>query len=35
MDVFTVAESTRYAKYWAVNNGPIILHMKTYRYFGH
>eukprot|EP01027_Heterolobosea_sp_BB2_P020401 GEZU01029112.1.p1 GENE.GEZU01029112.1~~GEZU01029112.1.p1 ORF type:complete len:407 (-),score=153.98 GEZU01029112.1:53-1249(-) len=35
MDVFAVKEATRYAKEWAINNGPIILEFNTYRYSGH
>jgi pyruvate dehydrogenase E1 component alpha subunit len=34
-DIFSVMEATRYAKEWAIENGPIILHMETYRYYGH
>jgi pyruvate dehydrogenase E1 component alpha subunit len=34
-DIFSVMEATRYAKEWALENGPIILHMNTYRYYGH
>jgi pyruvate dehydrogenase E1 component alpha subunit len=26
-DVFSVMEATRYAKQWAIENGPVILHM--------
>jgi len=35
MDLFAVREATRIAKKWAIKNGPVILHMSTYRYFGH
>eukprot|EP01080_Neovahlkampfia_damariscottae_P004654 gene4654-8227_t len=35
MDVMAVRSAARYAKDWAVNNGPIILHMSSYRYYGH
>lgn len=35
MDVFAVKESARFAKEWALANGPIVLHMSTYRYHGH
>lgn len=35
MDVMAVKEAARYAREWALENGPIILHMATYRYYGH
>lgn len=35
MDVIDVAAAGQYAKEWAITNGPIILHMETYRYYGH
>mmetsp|Transcript_2159 Transcript_2159/g.7881 ORF Transcript_2159/g.7881 Transcript_2159/m.7881 type:complete len:388 (-) Transcript_2159:157-1320(-) len=35
MDVIDVAEAGRYAKDWATKNGPVVLHVETYRYYGH
>lgn len=35
MNVFAVREAARYAKEWAIQQGPIILHAQTYRYYGH
>jgi pyruvate dehydrogenase E1 component alpha subunit len=35
MDILAVKEAARYARDWAIKYGPIILHMSTYRYFGH
>jgi pyruvate dehydrogenase E1 component alpha subunit len=35
MDVMAVKSAAKYAKNWAINNGPVILHMSTYRYYGH
>lgn len=35
MDILAVKEATRYAKNWAIENGPVVLHVSTYRYFGH
>merc|ERR1712071_388383 len=35
MDVVAVREATKFAKDYAVNEGPIVLELKTYRYHGH
>ncbi|GFR61464.1 pyruvate dehydrogenase E1 component subunit alpha [Elysia marginata] len=35
MDVLAVKEATRFAKSYALKNGPIILETATYRYHGH
>lgn len=35
MDVLAVKEATRFAKNYALKNGPIILEAATYRYHGH
>jgi len=35
MDVIAVREATKFAKEYAVNEGPIVLELKTYRYHGH
>lgn len=35
MDILAVKEATRFAKDWSIKNGPVVLHMATYRYFGH
>jgi len=36
MNVFAVAEATRWAKEWCLGgNGPVILEMDSYRYIGH
>lgn len=34
-DVFEVREAVRFAKQFAINNGPIFLNAITYRYHGH
>merc|ERR1719440_2375164 len=35
MNALNVREATRYAKAWALENGPIVMEMDTYRYHGH
>jgi pyruvate dehydrogenase E1 component alpha subunit len=35
MNVLAVKEGVKFARDWAVNKGPIILEMETYRYMGH
>ena len=35
MDVLAVKEATRFAKDYALKNGPILLETATYRYHGH
>eukprot|EP00761_Pharyngomonas_kirbyi_P012274 gb/GECH01012301.1/.p1 GENE.gb/GECH01012301.1/~~gb/GECH01012301.1/.p1 ORF type:complete len:400 (+),score=86.16 gb/GECH01012301.1/:1-1200(+) len=35
MDVMAVKEACAYGKDWAINHGPILLEMETYRYSGH
>lgn len=35
MDVLGVREATRFARDFALNNGPIVMEMVTYRYSGH
>ena len=35
MNVFEVQEIAKFAKSWAIENGPIVLNVKTYRYHGH
>jgi len=35
MNVLNVREATRYAKAYALENGPIVMEMDTYRYHGH
>jgi len=35
MNVLNVREATRFAKAWALENGPIVMEMDTYRYHGH
>lgn len=35
MDIFAVKNATEYAREYALNEGPILLEMETYRYHGH
>merc|ERR1712117_331443 len=35
MDVLAVREATRFAKEYAINEGPVVMELKTYRYHGH
>jgi pyruvate dehydrogenase E1 component alpha subunit len=35
MNALNVREATRFAKAWALENGPIVMEMDTYRYHGH
>jgi len=35
MDVLAVREATRFARDFALKNGPIVMEMETYRYHGH
>ena len=35
MDVLAVREGTRFAKDYALKNGPILIEVATYRYHGH
>jgi pyruvate dehydrogenase E1 component alpha subunit len=35
MDILGVKEATRFAREYALKNGPIVLEMATYRYSGH
>lgn len=34
-DLFEVREAVKYAKSFAIENGPVFLNAKTYRYHGH
>lgn len=34
-DVFEVREAVKFAKQFAIENGPVFLNAKTYRYHGH
>ena len=35
MDILAVKEATTFAKNYVLENGPIIMELKTYRYHGH
>ncbi len=35
MDVLAVREATKWAKDFALKNGPLVMEMETYRYHGH
>lgn len=35
MDVLAVREATKFAKDYAINEGPVVMELKTYRYHGH
>merc|ERR1712178_344856 len=35
MDILAVREATRFAKEYAINEGPVVMKLKTYRYHGH
>lgn len=35
MDVLAVREATKFAREYALNNGPILIEAATYRYHGH
>merc|ERR1712079_291759 len=35
MDVLAVREATKFAKEYAINEGPVVMELKTYRYHGH
>lgn len=35
MDIVAVREATKWASEWAVENGPLVMEMETYRYHGH
>ena len=35
MNVFAVREMSRFAKAYAIENGPIVMNLRTYRYHGH
>jgi pyruvate dehydrogenase E1 component alpha subunit len=35
MDIFAVIDACRWAKANAIKNGPLVMEMETYRYYGH
>ncbi|KAL0485057.1 pyruvate dehydrogenase E1 alpha subunit [Acrasis kona] len=35
MDIFAVIDACRWAKEHAIKNGPLVMEMETYRYYGH